>query len=414
VNGDGVDDLLLEAAGLPGVQLVLGGPTARTGFAGGPASYGFTGGLCGAAPTSAQAIGDIDGDGLMDLLFEVDGCAPAVLFGASLPAPIPGARVDVDLAGGDLTIEMDGDWTVHDLDGDAFADLLVLGHEYGGGSYGVYGFFGSALSGRTTVGLADAAFAVDDSGAEQFVRAASSVVDVDGDGVREIAVSASMYAFNASTFPLDNAVYIHHSSSLTPGVVATQVDAQQEIRDTFGAYDWFGSRLVPGGDFDGDGVEDLVLSGMRGVETAHLPPAVHVVSGAQLALGGDIDIEVDATTLREDGTGRGIGEWVAADDQVMFGDSVARLGDLDGDGFGDYVVTNFPEWQYQETFVRHVTVFSGRDLVWGDRLTLWQADYFIPVTGWQYDTVENLGDIDGDGHVDLRVADTVVWGPLLP
>jgi len=57
---------------------------------------------------------------------------------------------------------------------------------------------------------------------------------------------------------------------------------------------------------------------------------------------------------------------------------------------------------------------DGGQLCWGERATIWQADYYLPVTGVEYETIENLGDLDGDGHVELRVADTVVWGPLLP
>ena len=91
------------------------------------------------------------------------------------------------------------------------------------------------------------------------------------------------------------------------------------------AGDYFGWSIAPMGDVDGDGVPDLAIGAHQNLDGGHSPDPgyVRLVSGAT---GATID------TLQGDGT-----SWYDGPDD-HFGQAVAALGDLDGDGVSELLV----------------------------------------------------------------------------
>src|SRR6187402_3362198 len=181
----------------------------------------------------------------------------------------------------------------------------------------------------------------------------ASAGDVDGDGAADFAMSKA-----------GGLGQVEVRSGGDGGLLWTVEGAK--------AGDGFGATLAGLGDVDGDGSDDLAVAAPNMPLFGIGPPAyVRVVSG------------VDGSTLWE---------VPAATPGEMYGKSLARIADLDGDGSDDLIVGS--------TFASKVQVRSGAS----GALVL----DLSPPQGASHDfgtCVAALGDLDGDGLADLGVGD---------
>jgi FG-GAP-like repeat len=159
--------------------------------------------------------------------------------------------------------------------------------------------------------------------------------------------------------------------------------------------DHLGIGLSPLGDVNGDGYPDFILGKMTGAYAFFFGPgAAQVISGKD----GNLLYEVYGTQ----GGGRHCGD--------AYGDSMAEVGDLDGDGVPDFAVG---AWRYGGHLGLAV-VYSGKDgkplaTIYGDgRVTRGEGpipaqecdDYHLEgFGGW----ITPLGDIDGDRVPDFAI-----------
>lgn len=299
-----------------------------------------------------------------------------------------------------------------DVDGDGLDDVLI------GGNTGTYLVWGSALS-TDADGVIDLENLVSNGEGLYFsgVTSGAGLVvanagDVDGDGVNDILIG-NAYAESAS----NGAVYLVWGASAiadADGMIALDTLAADGAGVVISGADneQLGGAVSSAGDVDGDGYDD-VLIGARGADVNGDVDAgaAYVFSGAALA--ADTDGNVSAATAVADGDAiilRGIN----ADDQAGY--SISNLGDLDGDGYGDILIgapynddgalsagSAYIVWGSAIESDADGVIDLGTIAADGTGVVLMSSEA-SDLAGW---SVSNAGDIDGDGIDDILVG---AWG----
>lgn len=385
-DGDGVDDFIVGAPGYNPGNIPDGG-RARV-FSGSTqaALVTFTGLWPGAGLGSEMGRpSDLNGDGSLDFVFTFQepfstifrlyhieiysGTGP--LLGFFPPTVFAGLR---SATGGD------------DYDGDGLPDLLV-GEEYAAPTACGYPTGRvRALSGFTGPFVAEWYPGTCDI--EYMGRAIEPLGDITGDGLPDFVVSSRGNSVFPAVLPPLPAVRLF--SGLNPAPVWTMSGLS-----FFPANDWLTLALV--GDTDGDGTQDIAVG-----NPSNPGPKVIVLSGTT-----GVILQNMAPPTPVPG--------------ALHGRSVARMGDLDGDGLDDVLAgaPTFAPWQSPTPSASNwPTVFNnqpGRVVVHsgdpgvGALLDLPEP---LPPEGFGM-SVAGLGDLDGDDFPDF-VASEPWRAPTLP
>jgi hypothetical protein len=321
-----------------------------------------------------------------------------------------------------------------DVNGDGYDDLWT-GDPGADEAYLLYGG-GSAWADNDLATAAD--FTLTDGGTGYLLGyGVAALGDLNLDGLADIAVGE--YRGGGS---FQGKVYLlYGSTSLSGSLTVEDVDAAFEGSEA-SEYAGVESGSIGSGDFDGDGLLDLVV-GAPGYDGANTNTGrAYVVYGGVTPFSGanaleDADVVVTAT--RTDGStlsfgadlrggsdynGDGLADLAvaayqhdvaAADDQ--FGRSLGRLDDVDGDGLGDLVCVAQGADDGTHTDVGVAYLFLGTTSASG----AWTpSDAFATISGES--SYERLGmdslaaDLDNNGSPDLILGASgsssvrVFWG----
>jgi len=348
VDGDGVPDVLVGAewANAPyriaGRAYVFSGATLALLVTLDGENAGDRFGKC------VLALPDIDGDGVDDYIV-------AAPYHDTSVGNMAG-RISVYSGGSGLLIRtQDGSTSsynlgasmaaIRDLDADGVGDYLVSAPGNGGCVYAYSGASGALLF--TTTG----------SGTSQFGFTLATIGDVDGDGIDDFAAGSWSGGNGRGLFDVISGA------------------TQAKIVTVFGvAPDDAGlaKSLAGGGDFDGDGVPDLVVGDPD-----------HLVNG----------IATGAVIIYSGATWSPIATWYGRVDGDGFGQSASCVGDANGDGVPDVLVGSVIGSKRRG----NAYLFSGRTF---DRLFRFVSD--APATRFGV-TIGAAGDLTGDGIADLLV-----------
>jgi hypothetical protein len=274
--------------------------------------------LPGAAPGDqfgqfVSGIGDMNGDGYPDLIagtiWNDAGAADAGAAYCYFGGPAADDTPDLTLTGFSPSDHFGIVAGAGDVNGDGFADIVVgaPSGDYTGTDAGIAWIY---FGGSTPDATADAV--LDDGAAnDAFGLSVASAGDVNGDGYGDVIVGAP-YNDDSGTDAGRALVYFGG-----PGFLDTTPDL---IMSGQVAGDRFGWRVAGAGDVNGDGYADLIVGAYANGAAGPEAGRAYVFFGGKTP-----DAAADLTFTGE----------AAYDD---FGAAVAGAGDLNGDGYGDVVV----------------------------------------------------------------------------
>ncbi len=257
----------------------------------------FTGESGGNIFGAAVSVGDINGDGYTDLAIGASGYntsqGRAYIFYSAGASGFSTASILASNANAILTGEATGDtfgtlFQMNDLNGDGFADVVI-----GAFAYNTYQGRLYIFQSRGSLGVASGASPTTIITGESGVTPTafgvnSSIGDINGDGYNDLVVGAHLYPNN--TFV--GRVFIFHSSS--SGIASMNASAANTIL-TAEAVSSFGINTTVV-DTNGDGFGDVIVgghtynsnqgrthvfqsSGSSGIATANASTAIAILSG---------------------------------------------------------------------------------------------------------------------------------------
>jgi hypothetical protein len=384
--------------------------------------------IYGGAPASIVDVGDVDGDGLEDLLVGVpswcnctydtgwedgvDGMV-AYLRGAGLLADVTDTsftlRADVSLTSSRSSSERAGTQVggLGDLNTDGYDDVFITAPETNystltdaGVVYvrlGASAITSSSLSSGATLTLRGEATG------DRFGSAAANIGDLTGDGLNELVVGARYDDDGGS-----DAGVVTVFSGAKLGRWTGNVSASKATVKIVGSTsnDHVGSSLGNAGDIDGDGVDDLLIGAPGHDGGASGAGAVAVFLGGGALAGASGSLSFDDAELLVLGAAANDQLGAAASDQL--GSALSTAGDVDGDGLDD-VLIGAPDVDLggASAGAAYLLLASGA-VLGGASATASVSDADVILVGEATGdeagfSVGSAGDLDGDGQAELLV-----------
>ncbi|MEE2750295.1 MAG: integrin alpha [Myxococcota bacterium] len=346
--------------------------------------------------------GDIDGDGLADLLIAADihtagtekSGAAFLVYGADLRPEYSLSEASVTFFGeGELDHAGHGLAGLGDLDADGRGELVVAGYQnsLSGLERGrLYVYRGTDLLEDGERSLSDAPIileGVDDL--DRLGHRVETAGDVDGDGIPDLVTGA--YGARHQGDKVGAAYLVKGTELLVEGVRSIE-EASHAVLFGESNQDEAGFYVTGAGDLDGDGRDDLVVAAPRADASYSNNGVVYVVLAAEIQDGGEFELPLSGGTIRGEG----------ASDECC---GLAEVGDVDGDGRSE-VIFGAPLFDDTEFWAGRSYLFSAVTLTAGGSRSVSEADWVLSndqrgeLVG---SSVAGVGDLNLDGLSDFLV-----------
>lgn len=418
LNGDGYQDFAIDVS-VDAVYILFGDggavnpPTAgkvleASKIAEGFGGYGSTGlDVNDYFGMAASPCGDVDKDGITDLVVGATGDddggtdrgAVEILF-MNADATVKSKAKISSLTTNFTTYLSNSDGFgrsvagIGDLNGNGTEDIVVGAStsDVGGTNRGaVYVLFLDTLGGVDSVqeiASGKGGFSGALSNDDRFGQSVANIGDLDDDGVTDIAVGA---LFDDDGGSDRGAVWILFLNS--DGTVKNHQklsDLDGGVSFAFSNDDWFGNGVAGLGDINNDGVEDIAC-----LVTGYSAGAILVF---RMNTDGTVQAENSVTTWDLGGTITGLDGFAA---------SICNIGDINGDGQTDIAVGSHRAEVGKIKAGGFWTIYLDNigEPVGYQAVNNYDGNLLAPINSPHYfgRSVGCLGDINGDGHLELAV-----------
>jgi len=350
VTGDGLDDFLISATGYDdgGATYLFQAPLSGTVSADSATAIITGEHSISSATQSASILDDSNADGVADLLL-VSTSGEAYLFLGPVSGSLVLGEADATLL--DYVIRA---WPAGDVDGNGTEDILSDEER---GADEVYlvttPIEGDVYAWEDPYATLVPPLAVEIHPCElsghgkptSYYRAGLSLPagDLDGDGFGDFVIGHQNWNDDWWTDPEKHCDKTKGILYVVNGPVSGTVDLDSVSVKLMGDGEsgWLGSRLNAAGDTNGDGLDDFVTRG--GAASAREYSLTHVFLGP-VSTGGTISDLTEKVTL------------VSCRDII---DDVTAAGDVNADGFGDLLVSTYDNSSWDESYTLLLGPLTG-------------------------------------------------------
>jgi hypothetical protein len=232
----------------------------------------------------------------------------------------------------------------------------------------------------------------------------SSAGDVNGDGFDDVIVGGYRVESDGEFGGSESYVVFGNNGDFVPNLDLAALDGTNGfVLGGVDESDSFGAAVSSAGDFNGDGIDDLII-GAAGAD-----PDGRIFAGESYVVFGKVGGLADFLDLS---ALNGVDGFVirGIDEEDGSGISVSSAGDVNGDGFDDVIIGTLEASVYDEDRAGQSYVVFGNDGAFPaslDLSTLDGSNGFV-LNGIDKDdvsgvSVSSAGDLNGDGFDDLTI-----------